>query len=79
MTGGAAKPQPHQLLWEARELAKAHHLYIVEVHDKTGDKLITAYVVYRQAVNGTPKQRLGKRRDPADLLRFVKDCAGVTA
>lgn len=73
------KALPHQLLWEARELAKAHNMFIVEVQDTINRELVTAYVVYRNAINGSPRQRLGKRRDPAALLRFVKDCVGVTA
>lgn len=70
---------PHQLLWEARQLAKLHHLYIVEVQDKLGEQSLTAYVVYREAIAGVPKQRLGKRFHPRDLLGLVKHAAGVTA
>ncbi len=78
MTAKAA-PLPHQLLWEARRLAEEHHMYVVEVHDKVGDQMVTAYVIYREARNGMPKMRLGKRREPKDVLRFVKTNAGVTA
>ncbi len=70
---------PHQLLWEARQIAEAHHLFIVEVHDKVGDDYVTAYVLYRKAINGSPATRLAKTRDPAKMLRLVKDTAGVTA
>lgn len=73
------KPLPHQLLWEARQIAAANHLHIVEVEDMVKLQPVTAYVVYRQAINGSPSQRLGKRRSPAALLHFVKTCAGVHA
>lgn len=73
------RPLPHQLLWEARQLAEAHHMYIVEVQDSIHHQLVTAYVLYRQAVGGVRKQRICKHREPADMLRAVKRAAGVTA
>lgn len=66
-------------MWEAREIAKAHHLFIVEVHDKDGDRYITAYVIYREDANGGRGIRIGKRRDPSALLHLVRTCAGVAA
>lgn len=68
---------PHQLLWEARQLAEAHNMFVVEVHDMIDRQPVTAYVVYRNAINGSPRQRLGKRRDPRALLDLVKHAAGV--
>jgi len=70
-------PLPHQLLWEARQLAEAHHLFIVEVHDTIHQQQVTAYVLYRRGINGGRGVRLGKRRDPAALLRLVKTSAGI--
>lgn len=70
---------PHQLLWEARHIAEKHNLYIIEVQDVIDHRLVTAYVLYRQERDGIPKQRLGKSRDPARLLRLVKHAAGVAA
>lgn len=66
-------------MWEAREIAKAHHLFIVEVHDKEGDLYVTAYVVYREDQNGGRGIRIGKRRDPSTLLHLVKTSAGISA
>jgi hypothetical protein len=71
--------QPHQLLWQARQIAEAHGLFIVEVQDQIGQVLVTAYVVYRRAPNGARAQRLGKSRKPAGVLRLVRKAAGVTA
>lgn len=76
---GKPHPLPHQLLWEARQLAATHHLFVVEVQDVVDHQLVTAYVLYRQAVGGAPTQRICKHRDPADMLRAVKTVAGVTA
>lgn len=63
---------------DAIELAKRHRLSIVAVQQKTGDRYVPAWVVYRQAqVRGERGTRLGRRQDPAELLRFVKQLAGV--
>jgi hypothetical protein len=66
----------------ARELAKAHRLRIVDVHDRVveADGLVRwapAFVVYR-AAPGEKGTRLGRRRDPAALLRFVRQLIGDT-
>lgn len=61
------------LLYLARKIAKENHLFIVEVSEKNRP----AWVVYR-SFESAPAQRQGRRRDPAELLRFVKQCAGIT-
>lgn len=68
---------PQQLLWQAREIARAHGLHIIEVQDKVGEHYFTEYVLYRNGVNGGPRTRLLKRRDPHDLLRELRWHAGV--
>lgn len=66
-------------MWEARNIAAAHHLFIVEVHDKEVDRYVTAYVVYREDANGGRGIRIGKRRDPSALLHLVRASAGIAA
>lgn len=73
------KRHPHQIVWEARQIAEAHHLFIVEVRDKVGDEYYTAYVVYRRNPEGGRGTRIGKRRNPSALLHLVRTCAGVAA
>lgn len=68
---------PQQVLWEARELCKAHGLYLVEVQDKVGEQYLTAYLLYRKNPAGGRGIKIGKRRDPADALRLVKTSAGI--
>jgi hypothetical protein len=67
----------------ARELAKAHGLRVVDVHERSIEadglvRWVPAFVVYRAAPEekGT---RLGRRRDPAALLRFVRQLIGEPA
>lgn len=53
----------------ARLIAKQHRLLITEVSEpdrQNPRRYVPAWVVYRSHV------RLGRRRDPAALLRFVK-------
>jgi hypothetical protein len=66
----------------ARELAKAHRLRIVDVHERVEEpdglvRWVPAFVVYR-AMPGEKGTRLGRRRDPAALLRFVRQLIGDT-
>lgn len=68
---------PQQYLWEANEIAKAHGLYTVEVQDKVGERLITAYLLYRKNPSGGRGIKIGKRRDARDLLHLVKEAAGL--
>lgn len=72
-------PAPHQLLWEARQLAEKHNLYIVEVQDVVNHQPVTAYVVYRKAPNGAQNARLGKRHAASALLSLVRHLAGIAA
>lgn len=70
------KPLPHQLVWEARQIAEAHGMFIVEVEEKDRKqpgRTHPAWVLYRIARGGETKHtRLGRRSDPADLLRWCK-------
>lgn len=75
----SGRPLPHQLLWEARQFCGEHHLFIVEVHDKVADALLTKYVIYREPLNGRPKQRLKKIGEITRLLKACRLCAGVDA
>lgn len=68
-----------QILWQARELAKQHDLYIVEVQDKHGERYFTAYIVYRKSADQARGIKCGKRRDPHDVLALVRSIAGVPA
>jgi hypothetical protein len=64
-------------LADARLLCQAHGLFITEVTDDVWDKTLNckryvrAFVVYRKVPNGRPA-RCGKRRDPAQLLAYVR-------
>ena len=58
-------------LEEARALCRAHHLFIAEVRDKVGERWVLGWVVYRDLGENIRPARLGRRRDPAQLLRFV--------
>ncbi len=75
--GATTKPalQPHQQVWLAREIAKGHGLYIVEVTEKGH----AAWVVYRRGTNGSDSIRLFRASNAAALLRRVRTTAGVTA
>jgi len=66
-------------LADAHALAKAHRLFIVERHDRVYDReacryvQFTIWIVYRRAAAGCDRGvRLGKRRNPAALLRFIR-------
>jgi hypothetical protein len=66
-----------------RELAKAHGLRIVDVHERVKEpdglvRWVPAFVVYR-AAPGEKGTRLGRRRDPVALLRFVRQLVGEPA
>lgn len=74
----ATSPNETDPLAHARHLAKLHGLFIVDVTDDIFDKALNvwryvpAWVVYRKGANGSRGVRLGRRRDPAALLRFVR-------
>jgi hypothetical protein len=63
----------------ARELAKAHRLRVVDVHEKKVEagqvRWLPAWVVYR-ALPGGASTRLGRRNDPRKLLRFIRTLIG---
>lgn len=69
-----AAPDP---IADARQLAKNHGLFIVEDHDRIYDKkearhrYVTVWIVYRGMRPARPV-RLGKRRDPRSLLRYLR-------
>ncbi len=77
---------PHQLVWQARQIADAHHLRVVDVNDvkterKTGvRKLVKAWVVYRTNVR-CARSRIGERvkktSSPARLVEIVRTAAGI--
>jgi hypothetical protein len=73
----AANDDPLQA---ARDLAQTHRLRIVDVHDRVVEpdglvRWVPAFVVYR-AAPGEKGTRLGRRRDPAALLRYVRQLIG---
>lgn len=69
-----ADPDP---LAHAKELCRQHGLFIVEKRDRIYDRRelvhreVTVWIVYRELAAGG-RTRLGKRRDPAAVLRFVR-------
>lgn len=69
-------------LQAAKDLAKAHRLRVVDVHEKKVEaglvRWVPAWVVYRAAPGGRGT-RLGRRRDPAALLHFIRQLIGGTA
>ena len=75
---------PHQLVWQARQIAEAHSLRVATVADpkldrKTGDRtLVTAYVVYRLNARNDRGARLCKTRSPERLLARVRTAAGLS-
>lgn len=69
-----AKATPHQLLWEARKLAQANHMFVVDKEDKGG---VPVRILYRSPPGATRPLRLGKSRTPAGLLRLVRRCSGA--
>lgn len=79
---------PHQLIWQARRIAEAHALRVVEVTDqkrdrKTGDlRRVEAWVLYRTNVHAARSRigaRLCKTTRPERLLELVRKAAGVDA
>jgi hypothetical protein len=63
-------------LFLAKQIAKDHHLFIAQVQEPSGP----AWVVYRKAAfEGGRPLRLGRRSNPDELLRYVKQLAGVEA
>lgn len=69
---------PHQLVWQARQIAEAHSLLVVPVTDvkrdrKTGDrKEVKAWVIYRRG------ERICKTSNPRKLVDRVRTVAGIT-
>lgn len=61
----------HPAVHEARRLAKQHRMKVVTVKERRDPRVpgdyIDAYVVYRFGA------RVGRRRDPAELLRWVRE------
>jgi hypothetical protein len=47
-------------------------LFVVEVSDRVRGKYVRGWVVYRKTGEGCRPARLGRRRDPAALLGFVR-------
>lgn len=66
-----SKPLPHQLLWEARQIAERHGMYIVEAKFARGREKVAPLILYRKNPAGG-NQRVGKRSDPEAMLAFVK-------
>lgn len=79
----SSAPSVNDPLADARRIAGNHRLRIVPVSDPDGrdergrERFRTSYVVYRVLPYGG-STRLGKRADPAALLRFVRELAGVS-
>lgn len=77
-----ASEPANDALEQARLLAEAHRLRIVPVSQRIGfDELRRpiygpAYVVYRKGAPGCGGVRLGRRRDPRELLAFVRKLTG---
>lgn len=65
-------------LADARHLCRNHGLFIAEKTDRVFDRkrgthrVVTVWIVYRKTGEGSRPVRLGKRRDPGELLRFVR-------
>lgn len=68
--------KPRSPLQEAYAIAKTHHLRLVPVQERRDPAVpgdyITAWVVYG------PTGRLGRRRDPAELVRYLKTLTEAT-
>lgn len=57
----------------ARKLARENHLFIVEVSQKG----VPAFVLYRKKLHpGGRATRLGRRKDPGELLALVRTYTG---
>lgn len=61
---------PRQQVHEVKQIARDFGLFIAEKQVGT----VTEFIVYRKTPVSTV--RLGRRRDPAALRRFVCACAG---
>src|SRR5260221_5787378 len=63
---------------DAKQLCEQRGLFITQVTDHVYDKAlgcsryVQAWVVYRKAPKGCRPSRLGKKRDPVQLLSFIK-------
>jgi hypothetical protein len=63
---------------DARDLCRPHGLFIIEKCDWIFDKKegrhrdVPAWIVYRKTGEGCRPMRLGKRRDPDAVLRFIR-------
>lgn len=70
---------PDDPLQAAKDLAKDHRLRVVDVHEKKledgRERWLPAWVVYR-AAPGERGTRVGRRRDPVALLRFIRQLIG---
>jgi hypothetical protein len=79
-----SRPTEYEIWQEIRRLSDAANLFVVDKEDRIGWTALRqpiygkVWILYR----GRPRQpgcaRLGKRRKLSALLRFVKQCAGVT-
>lgn len=79
-----ARPENDDPLQAAKDLAKAHRLRVVDVRERKIEddglvRWLPAWVVYRCLAPGEKGIRLGRRRDPGALLRFVRQLIGETA
>jgi hypothetical protein len=73
----ADTPLPHQLLWQARQIAEANGMFIVTVKERRDPKVpgdyINKYVLYRAPrAAGARAERLGKNTKPEDMLERVR-------
>lgn len=60
-------------LEQARALCRLHRdLFIADVTDRVRGQYVHGWVVYRRVGEGIRPTRLGRRRDPVQLLRFVR-------
>lgn len=77
-----ARPGNDDPLQAAKDLARAHRLRVVDVREKKVEaglvRWVPSWVVYRGAF-GERGARLGRRRDPTALLRFVRQLVGGAA
>ncbi|MDO8933354.1 MAG: hypothetical protein Q7U97_13250 [Rhodocyclaceae bacterium] len=62
---------PQQMLAEARRLAYANNMFVVDCEDKG----VAVHVLYRRVPVGKRAERLGKSRSPARFRDLVKKCA----
>ncbi len=78
---------PHQLVWQARQIAEAHSLKVIPVTDQKRDpksgelKNVPAWVVYRNNPHNTRCRlgdRINKTTRPKKLLAIVRTAAGIT-